>query len=672
MAFVNRSKRVFKPELITSTNIGPGEYLNNESKEQTRALHKISNIFTHRTKLTPLEIKIPFNSTDERKSIFFKTNMNPGPGAYLDISQENKMKNKYPIFTLKDEIVFVKENDDLVPKIKSEKKGFLSSEKRFYEKIDIKDTNYNNLSTEYENYKNNRKYILSYNNKKMHNNRYKKNIFNTKEKSIINKSSLYNTNISIPTIIDKNRDELKYVNEYTQIIKNNNNSSSKNVEDGLGPGQYDIFPKWNSKVIKWKYGDHKESKITLFKNKLISDLKEHNKRDKVNLSVKLNNKKLLKSISNSEILNIDDSQNLNQKNNNSMRNQVFNRHIKDRKKILTEQMDKQKKYNDLVNDIQIKETPGPGFYNNKIHPIIFNTNKTQNFGSNTPKFLKIGNKDCRLGPGSYFLEKNKFQPKIEATVHIKNPEKLNIENNDEGGLYVKNYRMKNKYRYPDVGQYNLSKNFIKDEISNVNSFGILSKRFKYEDFNPYKDDNYNEYIDEKNHRYLYLKTNYQYDDKIQYKINQKFLKIKEEEEMMKKKRRDKFMNKKSPAVGDYSPEFSNSISYNVLSKINKYRNSIAPFNIMNSRFPKNSKLSPKNDIPGPGNYEVANAFDALNNGIKNCYNNNYPNNNSILMENNIISNKNNEEKSTPGPGLYDQNINNSWNKKSFNVLFMEQ
>ena len=93
---------------------------------------------------------------------------------------------------------------------------------------------------------------------------------------------------------------------------------------------------------------------------------------------------------------------------------------------------------------------------------------------------------------------------------------------------------------------------------------------------------------------------------------------------------------------------------------------------MNSRFPKNSKLSPKNDIPGPGNYEVANAFDALNNGIKNCYNNNYPNNNSILMENNIISNKNNEEKSTPGPGLYDQNINNSWNKKSFNVLFMEQ
>ena len=76
-----------------------------------------------------------------------------------------------------------------------------------------------------------------------------------------------------------------------------------------------------------------------------------------------------------------------------MRNQVFNRHIKDREKILTEQMNKQKKYNEIINQIQYKETPGPGFYGNKIHPTtIFNTNKTQNFGINTPKFSKIGRK----------------------------------------------------------------------------------------------------------------------------------------------------------------------------------------------------------------------------------------------------------------------------------------
>ena len=40
-------------------------------------------------------------------------------------------------------------------------------------------------------------------------------------------------------------------------------------------------------------------------------------------------------------------------------------------------MNKQKKYNEIINQIQYKETPGPGFYGNKIHPTtIFNTNKT--------------------------------------------------------------------------------------------------------------------------------------------------------------------------------------------------------------------------------------------------------------------------------------------------------
>ena len=76
--------------------------------------------------------------------------------------------------------------------------------------------------------------------------------------------------------------------------------------------------------------------------------------------------------------------------NNSMRNQVFNRHIKDRKKILAEQMTKRKQYNEIMNQIQYKESPGPGFYGNKMHhPMIFNTNKAQNFGSNTPKFSHI-------------------------------------------------------------------------------------------------------------------------------------------------------------------------------------------------------------------------------------------------------------------------------------------
>ena len=669
MAFVSRSEREFKPNLLSATNIGPGEYSNTESIEEARALHRKSNIYTHRSKLTTLEINIPFNSTDERKSMLFQTNNNPGPGSYINISQENKMKNKLPVLSNKDEIIFVKENEDLVPKIKREKQGFLSSEKRFFEKVNIKDMNYTCKNTERDNYEFNCKYNMKHKiNEKMHNNRYFKNNSNF---NISNKTSLDNTNISIPTIPDKNRGDFKLINGNLEEVKKISNSYKKDKYE-IGPGQYDISPKWKPKAINWNYGCNNESKNILYKNKIISYLKESQKLDKNNLSVKLNNRKILKSIS-KEILNTDNTQNINHKKNNSMRNQVFNRHIKDRKRILTKEMNRQKRYNELINDIKYKDTPGPGFYNNKIHPVsIFNTNQKQNFGSDTPKFYKIGKENVGLGPGSYFLEKNKFQPKIEVSVHIKNPDKKNIIN-DTGGLYEENNRMKNRYRYPVVGQYNLSKNFIKDEISNVNSFG-LSERFKNKIPNLSKYDNYDEYIDEQINRQLYQKINFIYDDNMMNKLNQRFLEMKKDEEMLKKKRRDKFMNKKSPGVGDYSPEYTTSLSYNVLSKINKYRNNIAPFNIKNTRFSKNNHIFIEKDIPGPGDYNVANAFTALNNGIKNGYinNNNANNNRSFLKEKNLVKIKNNDEQTTPGPGMYDQNVNDSWNKKSFNVLFMDK
>ena len=667
MAFVNRSKRVLNPDMQSPTNIGPGEYSNKESKEEARALHKKSSIYTHRTKLSPLEINIPFNSTGQRKSFLYKDNKNPGPGSYLNISQDNKMKNKLPVFTLKDEIIFVQEDENLIPKIKNEKKGFLSSEKRFFEKIDVKEINNKNI--EYKKNIFNNRYNTNNNDEKIYNIRYLKNGFNINKNNSSHKSLLDSTN-SIPTIPDKNRGDFKFINGNLEEVKKVSISTKKD-KDELGPGEYNVFPKWNSKVINWKYGYNKESKIISYKNKLISDLKEHKNNDRINLSVKLSNSKLKKSISNSDLLFVDNSQDLYHQKNNSMRNQVFNRHIKDRKKFLSEKMKKQKKYNDIINQIEYKETPGPGFYNNKIQIEIFNTNKTQNFGSNTPKFYKIGHEERALGPGSYFFEKNKYQPKIEVSVHIKKPEKKNLIKDNES-LYLKNYRMKNSYRYPGPGQYNLGKKFIKDEISNVNSFGILAERFKYKNLNSEKNDNYNEYIDEIINRQLYLKTNFDYIDKIQYKINSQFLKMKREEEDINKKKRDKYMNKKSPGVGDYSPEFSNSISYNIQSKVNKFRSDIAPFNIMNSRFSKSNKYFSSKDTPGPGEYNVANAFDALNNGIKNNHINNINNHNSRVIDNNLVKTKISEEPSTPGPGLYEQDIPHSWNKKSFNILFLDK
>ena len=100
--------------------------------------------------------------------------------------------------------------------------------------------------------------------------------------------------------------------------------------------------------------------------------------------------------------------------------------------------------------------------------------------------------------------------------------------------------------------------------------------------------------------------------------------------------------------------------------MNKFRDKAAPFNIKNSRFSSDNKFFNDNDIPGPGDYNVADAFEALNNGIKNGYTN------SEAKVINFEKTKNYEKKPTPGPGFYSPETVDSWNKKSFNVLFINK
>ena len=117
------------------------------------------------------------------------------------------------MLTTKDELIFVEENEKLVPKIKNENKGFLSSEKRFFEKININ----NNRSPEnsYNNF--NRRSTANNINNKNHNNRYGKIKFSF-DKSMPNNTSLLD-NHSKPTIPDKKRGEFKMVNGNIEEIK---------------------------------------------------------------------------------------------------------------------------------------------------------------------------------------------------------------------------------------------------------------------------------------------------------------------------------------------------------------------------------------------------------------------------------------------------------------------
>ena len=131
MAFVTRSERKMDKEIIkNNTNLGPGEYENEEIKQEAILLHKISHVYTHMTKKNNLQINIPFNSTCKSESLT-KMNNTPGPGAYSDIYSYTKKNRKEELPSLNKEIIFIEDNGNLIPKFKNESKGFLSSEKRF-------------------------------------------------------------------------------------------------------------------------------------------------------------------------------------------------------------------------------------------------------------------------------------------------------------------------------------------------------------------------------------------------------------------------------------------------------------------------------------------------------------------------------------------------------------
>ena len=434
MAFVTRSERKLNNNIEGITKIGPGEYENEETKLEARILHKMSNVYTHISKKNSMEINIPFNSTCGRTSLI-KRNNNPGPGTYTDIYQNKKQYINEKLPSMNNEIIFIEQNGKLIPKFKNETKGFLSSEKRFNTVLDS--NNNENLGPGcYEIGK-------SLNKIKKQNIRYSQNKGNKLIKSLDN---------SFPTIPDKNRGEFKYINgEITEFKK------KKYKEDELGPGQYNLFPKWDSNAIVWKFGSRSENKNDNLKIELINSFTKNNK-NKISKAIKFNNKtlsklnkslnkKMYKNISNNNIF--EEKQNQN----NSIKNLVFKRFLKDRKKLHLNSLNKLKEYNDIILDIKYKDTPGPGFYDDKIlkNPIsIFNNNKAQNFGSNTPQFFKINTENELLGPGSYFLEKNKYEPQFETIIHAKKPEKKYSENNKDIGIYINNYRKNNKSREPGV------------------------------------------------------------------------------------------------------------------------------------------------------------------------------------------------------------------------------
>jgi len=695
MAFVYRSSTRQNFLDLKPLPLGPGEYDEEISKTEARLLHQRNMKYSKVLKSKKKPPIIPFNSTSKRSSILKFDNYIPGPGAYTLSKKENNINNinnTYSQITDKEIIDIISLDSP-----NSINKGFLSSERRFFSK-DSKNINNNKNSPGPGSYE-----LASHFNL---NNKSENKFLN--EKYAPNKGKIYTlpgtSEKKIASIPDKSKGKFKIIKGILTEIKTS--ESDHNLNKALGPGTYNLFQKWETPGIIWSKGYKKEEKSKINESKIQKELEQNStmlntenyseKMHNINASTisstfknnfsrsKNTSSQLTKTINinnsstnnknknrNININGWNTSTNLNYKNSSLIlnsgtsylpnegliRNKIFHNFLKRKEELHTETVYNHNFKNNLMLDIEYTNPPGPGFYNQDIIPKHTDFSSTaQNFGSNSPKFANIKSGQNILGPGEYFKERNKYEPKFKTLVHIKFPETQKIKK--ENSVYTSNLIKKNKEKHPGVGQYNLEGDLIKKQISNNKSFGSSVERFQGKEIKIKNDKNrnnikvyINQFITQENLKSIHR------DNKIKY-LN-KMEKAKKKEKL----KRQQYVNKPIPSVGTYSPEVTSTIYYNVFSKLNPYRNTVAPFNMINTRFSqtKNPRLE-KKESPGPADYEVLPAFKALNKE-KRKYN--------IFGQNNqresIVKNE-----YVPGPGLYNLDSRDFWNIKSYNALFINK
>ena len=133
MAFVYRSTRTNFSDR-NRISIGPGEYDAELSKTQGRLLHKNNMKYSTIIKNSNNPQIIPFNTTSQRSKLFEGNNNMPGPGSYtltsnfMGTNGSNKSSFGHTSSSLE------KDLQEILPMFNTNKKGFLSSEKRFSKK----------------------------------------------------------------------------------------------------------------------------------------------------------------------------------------------------------------------------------------------------------------------------------------------------------------------------------------------------------------------------------------------------------------------------------------------------------------------------------------------------------------------------------------------------------
>ena len=656
MAFVFRAKRNLKFSEAEPNNIYPGEYY--KENRLIKDIDKQSSEFQSKTTRNLAQSK--FNT--------------PGPGSYekdiiyYDIFGDYKKKKKsYNIYDSVKTSVIPKEVQQFITK--NQAIAFNTRGGRFNYQIDELERQKNvpgpgayspehpvslnkkkNLNINKE--INNKSKIIDKNiciNTNNNNSSITNNISNSnrsqstndnsnKSRLILKKTKSFNSDYRTETIPSKGN--LGYVidlnGDKKLIMNNNENNMSGNKNDSVGPGQYNLQLNWDKNFLSWeKMRNDNDEKYNIIKaRKNLSPLAQLEK------DYLLNSQRQKYKI-------IPKTKTENNSRYNNSKSKLYNYFMNLRYDKI-KKIDNKKEFNDFIFD----GNPGPGYYSPEKDysqsENYFSYNKSKkNFDSKTPRFKTVSKANNDLGPGYYY---NKSKPKkVEKPRYmlglIDNPHK------DDSLCALKLSLAKENYKVPGPGSYEIERNFLHEDISNNQNFGSNDKRFKinkeikedypgpgsYENKDGFNANQENKDNVKKNNIF----TNYKTDLEL----------IKELEKMPK----DEFS---TPPVGLYNPNIISSMEYNAKSKINPYADEkIIGFGVQEKKGMSFINKENNRNI-GPGRYYKNKKIDMKQNNVP------FNQSNKRFNYEQLYNNK------MPGPGTYDINSFDDWNKKSHNILFV--
>ena len=634
---------------------GPGSYEKNNLNQDVFAkynrVQKPRNIIeTIKTSVIPTEIQkflekyqsIAFNSRSKRFN--YKNEElekeKPGPGAYEpDINYSpTKTKNKNKNDSLTNNNINSANNniDNSYNNNINESKSVISNDKNNIS-LNL------NLNLKHSNSNKNNSSVLSSNyNKSTDSTSANSNNILGNKLIKINKS--FNSKYRVESIPSKNNlgyDIDKNGDKKMIVLEKDVNQMDGTKRDSAGPGQYDIPISWEKNVINWnKTKDENDEKYKEIKSrKNLSPLTQLEKDYLINTQ---------RETRISRTNNINDTSTSTYKskakteiNYNPIpnpRSRIFNFHMNfryDKQKNLAEKKDEF--------DQIFEGTPGPGYYSPETQYEKNINFSSHCFKSNIPRFKTLIKLNNDLGPGFYY---NKTKPKkVEKPKYVLGPP-LNKGDN----MYALKLSLaKENYKVPGPGSYEIEGNLVKEDITNNQNFGTNEIRFK-------KDLKIKE--DLPGPGSYEVKSLFQQDKKESNNKNNVYKNYKNDLELIKELEKIPKETYNPPPVGFYNPNIVSSMEYGIKSKVNPYLDEKnVGFGIQAKKGV--SFINQDNNIfVGPGKYYKTKKIDKKQN--KAAFNQSNKRFNYDESTNNYI----------PGPGAYDINSFEDWNKKSHNILFV--